>query len=399
MNKVFFSGCGLTTSLGQGVDENITRLFRLADGDEKISRGQVTYPVDNASIDIPVHLLKRNLAGKNKEFSNQRQNYHILDQVIGEAIGGAGLSEQQLNRLGLFVGSTSVDINVAEQRILASSCSNEYCSNEDIAKNIPHFTHLTDYVIQKYNIEGPSFSFNTACTSSANALIYAAEFVRQGEIEHALVLGIEFSNRMSALGFSSLGLISSQGMRPFDKQRDGLYLGEGCGAVILSKQPVSHSFGLESGAYLGDKHNVTSCNPDGSTVAEVILHALTRAELNDKQISLVKAHGTASLSNDEAESAGLNLVFDKVPSIIVFKPYLGHTLGACGVIELILFYQCLIRRNRLPAAAGNITADPDLNIVLCQNETLSQRGYFLLNYFGFGGNNTALIISNVESGS
>lgn len=389
MNKIYFSGCGLSTRLGQGVEENVFKLFRLADGVETLSMPKLSFYVEDTIVDVPVHLLPRD----EQQGDEQKFNQKILTQVVDEAIINAGLTKQQVSRLGLFVGSTSVDISCAEERIVATNCS-----DSELAKNIPDFTQFSEYLIEKYQIMGPTFSFHTACTSSANALIYAAEMVRRGDVEHALVMGIEFSNQMSTLGFSSLGLISSQGMRPFDKERDGLYLGEGCGAVILSNQPNSHGFGLEGAAYLGDHYNVSTCNPDGSTVAQVINDSLVRAGITSDQIAVVKTHGTASLSNDEAESAGLSLVFGKQPPYaLVLKPYIGHTLGACGIIELILFYQSLVRKKRLPKVPTNITPDPEFNMRLYRHDERIESGYYLLNYFGFGGNNCTLIISNMES--
>lgn len=387
MNKVYFSGSGLSTCLGQGVEENILTLFRLADGVDVPSISKLSYEIEDAQIDVPIHLLPHDEAQGDKQQSNQK----ILSQVVDEAITSAGLTKQQVRCLGLFVGSTSVDINCVEEKIIATDCS-----DSELAKNISNFTQFSEYLIEKYQIMGPSFSFHTACTSSANALIYASEMIKRGDIEHALVLGVEFSNQMSALGFSSLGLISSQGMRPFDKERDGLYLGEGCGAVILSSQPSTHGFGLEGAAYLGDHYNVSTCNPDGSTVAQVIENSLVSAGITSDQIAIVKTHGTASPSNDEAESAGLSLVFGKHPPAIVLKPYVGHTLGACGIIELVLFYQSLVKKKRLPIVPKNITPDPVFNMTLYRDDKEIKPSYYLLNYFGFGGNNCTLIISNVE---
>ncbi len=387
-NKVYFAGCGLSTCLGLGVNENITKLFRLADGVDRPFIDTLSYCVEGTNVDIPTHLLPRDTPQGNQQAFNQE----ILTQVVDEAIASSGLTKQQVQNLGLFVGSTSVDINCAEAQIRTTNCA-----DSDLAKRIPNFTQFSEFLIEKYQIMGPTFSFHTACTSSANALIYAAEMIKKGDIEHALVIGVEFSNQMSSLGFSSLGLISVQGMRPFDKERDGLYLGEGCGAVVLSREPTPHEFGLEGTAYLGDDYNVSTCNPDGSTIAQVINNALVRAGITSNQIAFVKTHGTASLSNDEAEAAGLSLVFKQHPPAIVLKPYFGHTLGACGIIELILFYQSLIQKKRLPKVPENIVPDPVFNMKLYRNDQEVESGYYLLNYFGFGGNNCTLIISNVES--
>lgn len=391
MNNIFFSGCGLVTSLGNGVEQNIHRLFQLANSNKRAKLGKLDCTIEDEKISIPLHLMECDM-DCDIEPSKQSSNYAVLDQVMGEAIESAGLSHSEVTQLGVFIGSTSFDINVTEEALSSSEVT-----DQSIVENIPSFTQIKDYIVQKLNIKGPAISFQTACTSSANALIYAAEYIKTGEIEQALVLGLEFSNKVTALGFSSLSLISSDGMRPFDKERDGLFLGEGCGAVILSKRvnrPNTRLFRFEAGAYLGDLYNITACNPNGATVAQVIEKAMLRANLSKNEISFVKAHATASLSNDEAESAGLNLVFNKMPPVTLFKPYVGHTLGACGIIELILFYQSILLKNELPKIPSNINPDKELGVNLLQESLFVGEGYFLLNYFGFGGNNAALIISN-----
>jgi 3-oxoacyl-[acyl-carrier-protein] synthase-1 len=128
-------------------------------------------------------------------------------------------------------------------------------------------------------------------------------------------------------------------------------------------------------------------------VETVINRAITQAGIDSNQIDLVKAHGTASLHNDDAEADGLRRVFPKVPPIVIIKPYIGHTLGACGINELILFYHSVIG-NKLSDLSRSQSISSDFELQLAQKEDYTGRGYFLLNYFGFGGNNTALIIGN-----
>ena len=291
--------------------------------------------------------------------------------------------------MGLCLGSKSFDIFSGEQKIKESDLS-----DENISRNIPPFTRLTRYISQKYKFGGPIYSINTACTSSANALMYAAEFIRRGDIDDAMVIGLEFFNEMTALGFWGLELISQTSMRPFRDDRDGLILGEGCSAIILSKRPAENNFSYLSGANMGDNFSLTACNSDGTTIAAVVQQALNQAKLNAEDISLVKAHGTASLSNDEAEAAGLQQVFSDIPPVVVLKPWLGHTLGACGTNELILFYAALIR-GALPKVSDADPASTSFGLKLFDESHRITEGNFLLNYFGFGGNNTALIISNV----
>jgi 3-oxoacyl-(acyl-carrier-protein) synthase len=111
-------------------------------------------------------------------------------------------------------------------------------------------------------------------------------------------------------------------------------------------------------------------------------------------ITALKTHGTASLLNDEAEAAGMRRVFAQMPPLTAIKPFLGHTLGACGLNELLVFCAAA-ERGWLIATPGVGVGDEKLGVSLNQRPLDLPRGHFMLNYFGFGGNNTSLIVSNL----
>ncbi len=206
------------------------------------------------------------------------------------------------------------------------------------------------------------------------------------------MLGVEVLNHITALGFHGLGLLTRSVMKPFDAARDGLVLGEAASALLLGPGGGS-DFRLLGGANLCDTHSMSAANADGSSVAAVIATALAEANLPVNAIAAIKAHGTASLLNDEAESAGLLRLFGSatLPTVCALKPFIGHTLGACGLTELILFWQAL-QHGFVPATPG-IGADVSvLGMTLNQQRHAVAGNAFLINYFGFGGNNTALVI-------
>lgn len=376
-NPLYFNGFGLITAIGDTVDETLAAA----------SKGPsepplVTIEQAEGDITIPYFSIKNPPISAGVE-----RIYTIIDKVIQQAVSEAGLSDLALQQAGLFVGSTSFDMFRCETALKVSGAS-----DDEIEQQIPSFNRLTDYIQTRFDMNGPVYTFNTACTSSANALIYAAEFIRRGDIRHALVLGLEFYNEVTALGFSSLELISKHSMRPFDQHRDGLYLGEGCGATIISATPQLGNFSFITGANIGDNFSLTASNPDGIAIKKVIETALTQAGLDRNSIAVVKTHGTASLSNDEAESAGLKGAFgDAIPPIVALKPLLGHTLGACGINELIVFIASL--KNRSVVSFPSVIAK-DYPLRLARDQDIPAQGNYLLNYFGFGGNSTALVISN-----
>ena len=141
---------------------------------------------------------------------------------------------------------------------------------------------------------------------------------------------------------------------------------------------------------------MSAANPDGSTVAMVMQRALQAARLTPRDIDALKAHGTASLLNDEAEAAGMRQLFGELPPLCAMKPWLGHTLGACGLNELLLF--CAAADQGFLIGTPGIAADSDLGVRLNQQPRPLPAGNFMLNYFGFGGNNTSLIVANARDG-
>jgi len=126
----------------------------------------------------------------------------------------------------------------------------------------------------------------------------------------------------------------------------------------------------------------------------VMSEALAHAGVDPMEVDAVKAHATGSYHNDLTEANGLKQVFQKkVPPVTALKPFVGHTLGACGVIELILFTEA-VKSGFVPATLGFEQVDEQLNIEPLTRPLAMQSGTFLLNYFGFGGNCVSLVVSN-----
>ncbi|WP_018404014.1 beta-ketoacyl synthase N-terminal-like domain-containing protein [Marinobacter gelidimuriae] len=230
------------------------------------------------------------------------------------------------------------------------------------------------------------------CTATANAILSAAAAIRTGVSDHALVVGLETRNDTTLAGFHGMQLLAQKNMRPFDRQRDGLVLGEGCGVMLLSKcESDDPGVLLQGGASNCDTFSISASNPDGSTIAAVMADALDRSGIAPSDIQAIKAHGTATPLNDVGEAAGMRRAFDNVPPFFSLKAALGHTLGSCGVMETLLVAAAL-PEGRLPASAGFSEPDPGLGVVPMSKLLAVGPGHYLLNFFGFGGNNSSLII-------
>jgi 3-oxoacyl-[acyl-carrier-protein] synthase-1 len=319
--------------------------------------------------------------------------YRVLETVIARALDAAELTQAERRATGLFIGSSSFDISSSEARYRRELDSD---ANAIPLSSSSSLGNLAVALRERFDFRGPDYSFNTACTASANALVYADAMVRAGRLEHALVVGAELFNVLTALGFHGLQLLAPGNMKPFDRARNGLVLGEGCSAVVIGPQARrDRSMYLRGSANVCDTHSISAANPDGSSIANVIAEALRSAALSPDDIAAIKVHGTASLLNDEAEAAGMKRVFSDIPPLSALKPYIGHTLGACGLNELVLFCGAA-EQGFLIGTPGICAGDSDLGITLNQTATDLAPGNYMLNYFGFGGSNTSLVIGSVE---
>ena len=323
----------------------------------------------------------------------EQRLYRVIESAVEEALDAAHVSAAQRRTLGLFIGTSSSEISVAE-----AVFKRELKQSRDAAPlmNSSSLGNIALWIMERFGLRGPDFTINTACTASANAVMHADALLRSGRIERALIVGFEHFNSITALGFQGLQLLTDDLMRPFDSRRNGLVLGEACAALVLEKNSrTREQFWLRGAANFCDTHSISAANPDGSTVRYTLERALHSAELAPDAISALKAHGTASLLNDEAEAAGMRQVFQRMPALCALKPRIGHTLGACGLAELALFCGAA-QQGWLPATPKICATPGDLGVVLNQTPVALPPGNFMLNYFGFGGNNTSLIVSNLE---
>jgi 3-oxoacyl-[acyl-carrier-protein] synthase-1 len=319
--------------------------------------------------------------------------YRAIGGELEALLQAAGIDSQARRQTALLVGSSSFDVHVSEQQY-------QRALRERPAQAVPMpiigYGKTAEHWGEQLGLSPHRYAYSTACTSSANALLYGKRLIEQGLVEHALVLGLEPSNTTSALGFYGLGLISDSGtMHPFDDNRDGLILGEGCAAALLSAAsqtpPSERRWQLAGGAIGTDNHSLTAAHSDGKAIAQVIAQALADAGIGAEEITAIKAHGTASLKNDEAEAAALNAIFKRqIPTMFALKPFIGHTLGACGTLELALCIGAL-EQGSLPynPQANN---NGNMGIRLLTQPKSARPGYYLFNCFAFGGNNNALVI-------
>ena len=246
-------------------------------------------------------------------------------------------------------------------------------------------------------------TLSTACSSAANAIIYGANLLRTGQCQCVVAGGSESLSNYHLNGFHSLMILDQQPCRPFDANRAGLNLGEGAAYLVLETLEGALQRGAKPLAILSgfgnacDAFHQTASSENGEGAYLAMTQALKRAGLQPADIDYVNAHGTGTPNNDASESTALRRVFgDNLPPVSSTKPYTGHTTSASGSIEAV-FCLLALQHGFLPAELNWSTPDPAciVPITSCPAPT-GHLKHILTNAFGFGGNDSSLILSAYE---
>jgi 3-oxoacyl-(acyl-carrier-protein) synthase len=207
-------------------------------------------------------------------------------------------------------------------------------------------------------------------------------------------------------GFRSLQLLSNEACRPFDQNRSGINLSEGAGFLTLEAHDQNAVYPKTSRAFISgfgfstDAYHMASPQPEGKGSLKAMSLALAAAELKPEAVSWVHAHGTGSKANDQAEGHAVKDLFAgvKAPPVTSTKWIHGHALAASGTIETILCIEAM-KKNLILKTDGLSEIDPEIRVNHPAEILRGPVQHVLKNTLGFGGNNAALVISNLKEGS
>lgn len=236
---------------------------------------------------------------------------------------------------------------------------------------------------------------STACSSALNAVILGAEMLKNDEADIVIAGGTEGLSKFHLNGFNTLMILDHQRCRPFDETRNGINLGEGAAYVVLQrKEDCNGAFKAYISGYSNacDAFHQTATSEEGTGPVFAMSQALKMSSLNTSDIDYVNAHGTGTPNNDLTESVAIKKVFgNDLPDISSTKAYTGHTTSASGAIELVI---CLLAMEHsfIPSNLG-CTTPLQGGIVPSKGQTGCQVDNVMCNAFGFGGNDSSLIIS------
>jgi len=276
-----------------------------------------------------------------------------------------------------------------------------------------YVTQLIDYplyaagarVCNEYGLLGANIAFSTACSSANIAIGVGADMIRLGEADLVLVGGFDTMAKMTVAGFNVLRNVSSERCRPFDKNRQGLVLGEGAGVLVLESEaharrrnaiPLARflGYGMSSDAY-----HMTAPDVTGKGPSRAIAAAISDAGIATQDINYINAHGTGTTHNDAAETKAIKRVLGEHAANVAVsstKSMHGHTLGAAGAIEAIAIIAGM-QGGFFPPTVNYQQPDPNCDLDYVPNQ--ARDGHIsvaLSNNFGFGGNNCSILLGNTD---
>jgi 3-oxoacyl-[acyl-carrier-protein] synthase I len=397
-NVVFIVGLGVISGIGNNVAECLSALENSKTGIEKINNLRTNHRESLPSAEVK---LSNNELSVISGFWPSISRTAMLSMVAAkEAWDDAGIKDTHALRTGFVSASTAGGIDKTENFCI------DFINDKSKGKLRDVIYHecasITGIVAGKLGIRNHVSTVSTACSSSANAIMYAARLIKHNKLDVVIAGGTDGLTRFTINGFNTLMVLDEHKCKPFDEDRRGLNLGEGAGYVVLASARAASMLkndpycSLSGYCNANDAYHQTSTSPTGDGPYAAMTGALAMSGLKPADIDYINLHGTGTQNNDSSEGAAIERLFDPVyPKMSSTKAFTGHTLGASAGIEAV-FSTLAIRhgivypnlRLQTPMTAFSFTPETAFSKYPGLKNVLS-------NSFGFGGNCSSLVFSKV----
>lgn len=412
-SPIVITGAGIVSAIGIGQSATLSALLQ-----QQTGVGNVRYLVTSHH-ELPVGEVKLSNAEMQQQVAVEADGGEALSRTtlmarlaLREALAQAGMlgHDQQLapafnGTMPLLSGTTVGGMDRGET--LVADTSHEAMMQQLVAADTDCGSN-TRQIARGFGQWALLDTLSTACSSAANAIALGANLLRTGRYERVVVGGTESLSRFHLNGFNTLMILDAALCRPFDATRAGLNLGEGAAYLVLetleaARQHEARPLAILSGwGNACDAYHQTASSPEGEGAFRAMRQAIGKAGLTPADIDYVNAHGTATPNNDPSELAAMHRVWGTaaLPPYSSTKAFTGHTTSASGSIEAVI---CLLalQHQFLPVSLGCQTPIEGEPAPVCASTSLPTGGlrHVLCNAFGFGGNDSSLVLSHVDTGT
>ena len=394
---IVITGAGIVSAIGVGMKETLASLKA-----GKTGIGEMKY-LTSRHRDLPVGEVPLSNAEMMKMLGVEDDIRLTRTALMGrlalrEALEIAQMTEEQI-RQAPFISATTVGGMDRRELYFAQE---QDCDLVHAEISTHHCGSCTEMIAQPFGEFASMATVSTACSSATNAMITGANMLRCGMADIVVVGGSECLTLFHLNGFNTLMILDNEPCRPFDKDRAGLNLGEGAAYLVMetaasaSKRGVKPMCQLSGYGNACDAFHQTASSPEGEGAWLAMQEALRMAGLQPGEIQYVNAHGTGTPNNDESESHALRRIFgEDLPPVSSTKSFTGHTTSASGSIEAVICMLALEHQFMPPQINWHTPMDD--GIVPVTDSTPKQEiRHILSNAFGFGGNDSSLVISKYE---
>ena len=374
MRRVFVENTNIITSLGINTDEVVRSILD-----------------NNCGIDI-----------NNGDFFTQEptQLSQIENSRISYKSNYTRFENLMIRSMESALADSKVDISSDDTVVILSSTKGNIDLLQEMNKgkfsdDRIYLWKTADIIADYFGNKNEVLTVCNACISGVLAINLGRILISSGKYKNAVVVGGDILSEFVIAGFQSFQSLSPNPCKPFDEKRDGLSLGEGFGTIILTTDENTDGIYISGGAGSNDANHISGPSRTGDGLYYAINSALSESLLDHVEIEFLSAHGTATDYNDEMEAKAFSMALLEHVPVNCFKGYLGHTLGAAGVIESILTIESM-KRNTLFASKGfdNIGVSKPLNII-AENINVENIRAALKTASGFGGCNAALVFEKM----
>ncbi|MCD4814671.1 beta-ketoacyl-[acyl-carrier-protein] synthase family protein [bacterium] len=405
MQDVYITGMSVMSSISAGSDVFWQALLKGESGVGPVTRFDTSW--------LPIHIaaeIKDFYALGNIRDAEKKELSPVATLGLSTAraaLDQAGLldaaGKNRFPEMDLLMASIHGDLNEYLTQCKKYWETNNTAEIKDIVKDtmVNNITFgFLNQMARRLGMTGYHGMNTNACAASGYAISLGVERIRQGKTALALCGGAEVLAEADYSGFCSLRALAAEACQPFDRDRRGLIIGEGCGVLVLESGESVKQRGIIPLAKIAgygwsaDAHHLSAPHPEGWGTRQSIVLALEDAQLEPKAIGGIIAHGTGTPGNDRTEANAFADVFGKqaIP-VTAPKSMLGHTMGAASVIEAIIGILSLIHQT-LPPTIHHYHTDSGcpIDVVAGKPRALQSR-FCLTNSSGFGGNNDSLIFA------
>jgi 3-oxoacyl-[acyl-carrier-protein] synthase-1 len=397
-SSVYIAGVGVISAIGNNAAEHL-----LAFENEQAGMGDITMlnTVHRGELPVAEVKLSNDELAELTGMPPQTSRTALLSLVAAkESLADAEIPGFDSLRTGFISANTVGGMDKSEDFFVDFLADN----NKGKLRNV--FDHecgsKTEIVADQLGITDYMTTISTACSSSANAIFYAARMIKNDLLDVAIAGGTDALTKFTLNGFNTLMILDKEFCKPFDEHREGLNLGEGAGYLVLVSEKVAQTLNKAPYCKLSgynnsnDAYHQTASSPDGTGSYLAMKGALEKSGLRPSDIDYINLHGTGTPNNDSAEGTAVKRIFDsQYPPMSSTKSYTGHTLGASGGIEavfsvLAIKHRIIYPNLRFKTRMNELPFEPETKFL--KNQDIN---HVMSNSFGFGGNCTSLIFSRV----